>query len=526
MVRRCEVAKDNLKIGRDETSDISLEAMAVSRHHAEISSKEGKFYLRDKGSINGTSVNGKKISEFVEIKEGDEIRVGPYQIRLVLRELVEDSVQVVRATIDVEPSNPSLFIQNASNKLKVLLEIANDLGKTLDTDHLLDILLNHLMKLFPQADRSMVLLCEEERLVIRSQRSRLPQDIHEVPYSRTIVNRAMTDGVGLLSEDVPSDRNLVLSATMVSLNLRSFLCVPLLGWERKPLGVIQLDCIRPDKKFNREDLELLTAVSIQASVVLQNAAYHQNRLREERLRQEIMLARDIQQQFLPSDFDIIGPGAEIFARCSPAREVSGDLFDIFRLKDGRIAFFIGDVSGKGMPAALFMIAVRSLARLIAPTASNPSEFLQKLNDALANDNPTHLFVTMIYGIYDGQDGHIDLANGGHPPPLLRATDGEVKQLVWKSGLLLGSSPIPLRAENYRLELQKGETLILYTDGFIEATPDEKVEFGVERLKSAFGGIRANLPLEQCAMEVSAMIRKFVGRNELQDDQTLLMLRRK
>src|SRR5262249_46958413 len=132
--------------------------------------------------------------------------------------------------------------------------------------------------------------------------------------------------------------------------------------------------------------------------VLQNAAYHAERLSEERLRQEIMMARDIQQQFLPSEFDLLGDSAELFARCHPAREVSGDLYDFFKLPDGRVAFFVGDVSGKGMPAALFMIAVRTLSRHLAPTASSAAELLQRLNLALASDNPTHLFVTRVYGV--------------------------------------------------------------------------------------------------------------------------------
>jgi sigma-B regulation protein RsbU (phosphoserine phosphatase) len=346
-------------------------------------------------------------------------------------------------------------------------------------------------------------------------------------YSRTIVRKALEEGVGLLSEDVRSDRNLVMSATLISLNLRSFLCVPLLGWENNRLGVIQLDCLRPGLSFRQEDLEMLAAVALQAAVVLQNAHYHAHRLREERLRQEIMLARDIQQQFLPGEFGVLGPTAELFARCHPAREVSGDLYDFFKLSDGRVAFFVGDVSGKGMPAALFMIAVRALCRHLAPAAGSAAELLQRLNLALASDNPTHLFVTMIYGLYDGRDGTVTLVSGGHPPPLLRRADGKVETITVKHGMMLGQAPMPLRIAETKLALQPGETLCLYTDGFFEATaPDGQTMYGIDRLATAIGGPRTGLPLEVCVNEAIAEVKRFVGADEQQDDQTILLLRRK
>jgi serine phosphatase RsbU (regulator of sigma subunit) len=437
-----------------------------------------------------------------------------------------EPAQVIRARVDAQPSNHTLFAHDPARKLQVMLQIAQDLGYSLDLDPLLARLLDHLLRLFPQADRGMVLLCDGDRLVVRAQRSRL-QPTGDHAYSRTIVRKALDEGVGLLSEDVRSDRNLVMSATLVSLNLRSFLCVPLIGWEGRRLGVIQLDCLRAGVSFRAEDLEMLAAVSLQAAVVLQNASYHAERLREERLRQEIMLARDIQQQFLPAEFDVLGPTAELFARCHPAREVSGDLYDFFKLPDGRVAFFVGDVSGKGMPAALFMIAVRTLSRHLAPAAGSAAELLQRLNLALASDNPTHLFVTMVYGVYDGKDGSVTLVSGGHPPPLLRRADGRVETITIRHGMMLGQAPGPLRIAETRIELKPGETVCLYTDGFHEATaPDGKTMFGIDRLRETIGGSRTALPLEVCANEAIAGVRRFCGSDEQQDDQTMLLLRQK
>jgi serine phosphatase RsbU (regulator of sigma subunit) len=526
--RRYPLESKGIVIGRQPDADVYLESLAVSRHHAELVCEDGLFFVEDLGSSNGTYVNGHRIAGRVPVTERDTIQIGPYEMGLVVESATAptEPAQVIRARVDAQPSNHTLFAQNPAHKLELMLQIAQDLGHSLDLDAMLGRLLDHLLRLFSQADRGMVLFCEGEKLVIRAQRTRLPGDRHDVPYSRTIVRRALEEGAGLLSEDVRGDRNLVLSATLVSLNLRSFLCVPLIGWEERRLGVIQLDCLRAGQAFRPEDLDMLTAIALQASVVVQSAAYHVERLREVQLRQEILMARDIQQQFLPSEFDLAGPTAELFARCLPAREVSGDLYDFFRLGDGRLAFFVGDVSGKGMPAALFMIAVRSLARHLAPGATGAADFLQRLNFALANDNPTHLYVTMAFGIYDGRDGSVLLASGGHPPPLLRRADGRVETVAVKPGLMLGSAPVPLRNTDTRVELKPGETLILYTDGYVEATPDDKVEFGVDRLCEALGGPRSSLPLEQCVVETSAAVRRFCGKDELQDDQTMLLLRRK
>ncbi len=526
--RRFPLDNSGTVIGRQPDAGVYLESLAVSRHHARVVCERGTYYVEDVGSSNGTYVNGHKIAGRVPLCEGDTLQIGPYELNLLLDpDSGTGEAQVIRSRVDAQLSNHTLFSQNPAHKLQVVLQIAQDLGHTLDLDPLLGKMLDHLLRLFPQADRGMVLLCEKDRLVMRAQRNRLPGG-GDFAYSRTIVRKALEEGVGILSEDVRGDRNLVLSATLVSLNLRSFLCVPLIGWEGKRLGVIQLDCVRPGQVFRHEDLEMLTAISLQASMVLQNAAYHAERLREERLRQEIMLAREIQQQFLPHDFSLAGPTAELFARCHPAREVSGDLYDFFRLNDSRLAFFVGDVSGKGMPAALFMIAVRTLARNLAPAVSGAADFLQRLNQGLAADNPTHLFVTLLFGIYDGHDGTVTLACGGHPPPLLRHGDGKTEVVNIKPAMMLGAAALPLRCTDTKLSLGPGDTLILYSDGYHEATaPDGKTQFGIEGLREAVGGSRTSLPLEVCAAEVTAQVRQFIGGgDELQDDQTMLLLRRR
>ena len=531
--QRFALNDDTLLIGRQEDAAIYLDSLAVSRQHARIVRHDETYFIEDVGSSNGTYLNGQRISGKTPLTESDALQIGPYILNLcrdqpaaiAAKELTD---QVVRAEVNAKSSNHTLYAQNPAYKLQVVLEIAQHLGRTLELDPLLSRLLEHLLRLFPQADRGMVALCDGERLNVRAQCSRHKGGQGDYGYSRTIVRRALDEGVGLLSEDVGDDPNLVLSATMVSLNLRSFLCVPLLGWEGKRLGVIQLDCLRPGHVFRAEDLEVLTATALHVATVLENATLHVERLHEERLHQELRLARKIQQSFLPAEFDLFADGdPELFARVHPAREVSGDLYDFFPLPDGRLAFFLGDVSGKGMPAALFMIAVRTLSRHLAPSTGSPAALLKRLHTALAADNPTAMFVTLIHGIYDRRDGSVVLAAGAHPPPLLRRADGRVVEVPLRPGVMLGCSALELNVSDTHLTLRPGETLILYTDGFTEAfAPDGKTMFGLDRLCEVLGGEHLALSLQACATEASAAVQRFTGQSELQDDQTLFLLRRR
>jgi sigma-B regulation protein RsbU (phosphoserine phosphatase) len=291
--------------------------------------------------------------------------------------------------------------------------------------------------------------------------------------------------------------------------------------------VIQVDRFRRGVAFRVEDLQLLTAVCLQVTWVLENAALHAERLKEQRLKQELALAREIQQGFLPSELEGF-PAAdfEIFGRVFPARQVAGDLYDFMRAAEGRLAFFVGDVSGKGMPAALFMVAVRTLCRHLAAGGDSPAVTLGRLNSALSADNSSGMFVTLAHGLYEPGSGEVVMASGGHPPPLLRTADGHVEEMDVTSGRLLGFEDSPLHLTEQTYLLGPGETLMFYTDGAFEARePLGKVMFGVERLTDVVRGLENSMPLAVCAERVKAAIDRFTAADELQDDLTLLFLRR-
>jgi serine phosphatase RsbU (regulator of sigma subunit) len=516
-------------IGRMPNAAVYLDSLAVSRQHARVVHLDGGYFVEDLGSSNGTFLNGQLIERRTPLTEHDTLQVGPYVLALRPDPAppAAEPDQIIRARVPASPTNHTLYLQNPAYKLQVVLEIAQTLAHTLELDPLLGKLLDHLLRLFPQADRGLVLLCEEDRLILRAVRGRRTDAGESAPYSRTVVRRALEEGVGLLSQDVADDPKVALSQTLVALNLRSFLCVPLIGPDGRRLGVIQLDSSSSGLTFRDEDLEVLTAIGLQVAVVLENVALHAASVEEEKLRQELAVAREIQQGYLPTDFAPLGDaGFDLYARVHPARQVSGDLYDFFGLPDGRLAFFVGDVSGKGMPAALFMVAVRTLARHLAPSAAGPADALARLNDALAADNPSGMFVTLAHGIYDPRTGCVVLASGGHPRPLLRRADGRVEEVPVRNGRLLGYEAGDIGLADLKLTLGPGETLVLYTDGFTEARlPDGVTMFGAGRLVEALGGARTALPLDRCAEELRSVVERFTGSPELQDDLTLLMLRR-
>jgi phosphoserine phosphatase RsbU/P len=512
-------------IGRALEAAICLSSKAVSRRHAQIVGGDGTYHIEDLGSVNGTFLNGQRITDSRPLKNGDLLKVGDYFLTFRQEPLPRESEATIIAQVDATPSNPALFAENPQQKLQIILELARDLGQTLELEPLLDKALVHLLHLFPLADRGLVVLYEQDRLVVRAQRSR--QGDADFRFSRTVLQQALEAGVGILSADLHVDQRFASSHSLQEIETASLLCVPLIVRDGKRLGAIQLDCTQPDQAFGEEHLRLLTAVSLQLAVVLDNVALNAIRIRQETLRRDLLLGRDIQLGFLPSDFTFPeGNNFEIFAGIHPAREVSGDLYDFFQLADGRFAFLVGDVSGKGIPAAMFMVKVQTLTRHLATSTSSPAETLSKLNAALVVDNHSYLFVTLAHGIYDPRNGQVVLASGGHPQPLLRRADGVVEEVVIPPGRLLGSFENDPQATDVRLTLGRQETLILYSDGYTEATaPGTKRMLGLSAFMNILGGKQTRLSLEDCADRARLAVEKFIGTSELQDDLTLLLLRR-
>jgi len=539
-------------LGRDTTCAVWLESPAVSRRHARVTCDNGRFFIQDINSANGTLVNGQFIDKeaLVPLTEKDRFEIGPYEF--AIRQEVEPpsdgnvtetgSRDKIRLTIQASASNPDLFLHNAQRKLQLLVETAQSLGQSEDLNVLLDRLVTQLLKLFPQADRAMVILSEGGELHARAQKQRqhavsrsmrniadLGSDFlpgqSDFAFSRSIVKRALSAKVGQLCDNDRAENG---SQSMQEINLRSFLCVPLLGLDQQPLGVLQVDCVTPGKLLQEEDLKLLTAVGLHVASVIQNAMLQAERLREESERTERVLAQETQQRLLPQNFESVGGGLfELYARVVPARSVSGDLYDFYTTRDGRLAFFLGDVVGKGMSAALFMMAIRTLTRALAGSTTGPVDLITKMNTTILADNPNEQYVTLAHGTYEPRQGVVEYVSAGHLPPLLRRTNGRVDLLSIENAMAIGMFEFDETPTAVRFQIQPGETLILYSDGITEAHPpdNKRAQFEVDRLCQTLAELPMTMPLAECVEKVRSRIAQFTRTAELSDDQTMMLLRR-
>jgi phosphoserine phosphatase RsbU/P len=245
---------------------------------------------------------------------------------------------------------------------------------------------------------------------------------------------------------------------------------------------------------------------------------------KEQMASELRIAREIQMGMLPHDFTDTERkyGVEFGAMLEPAREVGGDLYGVCTGASGRLVLFLGDVSGKGIPASLFMVRAISLARLLAREIADPERILSRLNDELAADNPFGMFVTFLCGVFDPSSGRLVLANGGHCRPVLLSAGKPPCWAVKNLGTALGFEP-DMPFERTELTLHEGDALIFYTDGVSEAFNPQEECYGNERLledAAAFAGQSAP------AMTAGLLqkVRAFAGTAPQSDDIAILSLR--
>jgi len=247
---------------------------------------------------------------------------------------------------------------------------------------------------------------------------------------------------------------------------------------------------------------------------------------KERMESELSVARDIQLGIVPTIFPPFPERDEfdLHASLESAREVGGDLYDFFLLDDDHLCLAIGDVSGKGVPASLFMAVTITLLRAAGGRSAGPADVLARLNAQLCHDNDSAMFVTLFYAICDVRTGELTYSSGGHPPPYVVRAGGGVEPLPQTAGAGLGaSSRIAFGAGTVTLEC--GDALLLYTDGVTEAMDAAGGMFGAERLEAALGGVRAEDGAAGMMAAVRSAVAAFTRGAEQYDDITMMGFRR-
>lgn len=300
------------------------------------------------------------------------------------------------------------------------------------------------------------------------------------PADRGIAGTVLHQGRPLRVDDVASDPRFYGGVDRQSgVTTRALICAPLTT-RQGTIGVIQVLNPRAGGRFTDAHLTFLEALAGSVAVAIENARMYaqlkqqflalQQAMQEHEqllaIRRELDIARTIQQSILPRIFPQ-RTDFEICAEMAPAREVGGDFYDFFLLDDTHLGFVVGDVSGKGVPAALFMAISRTLLKSIALAGTPPAECLRRVNALLGLDNSAEMFVTVFYGILDTRTGEIEYSNGGHNPPYLLRHGGSVQVLEGTGGIVLGVLD-DIRPHAKKVTLQPGDAIFLYSDGVTEA----------------------------------------------------------
>jgi sigma-B regulation protein RsbU (phosphoserine phosphatase) len=529
--------RPRMVIGRQETCDIVLNVPAVSREHAVIHLVQGKFYLEDLKSRNKTFVNNQEVNGKILLKDNDRIKICdnlmafqetaakpalPTGLLKGAPERDEDdrgdeeSSSTVEATIS--QSSKQLLETQPAERLAFLLNIVADLTQTLDMDELLPKVGDSLFQVFRQADRGFIILAEDGKLIPKVIKTRHGDDA-SARFSRTIINKCLQTGQAFLSED--AGKNFDMSQSIADCKIRSVMCVPVIGRNtEKAFGVIQLDTQDRHKKFNEDDLKLLLAVAGQAAVAMENATMHRSLVARATLENDLKTATSVQKSFLPKK-PPSAEGYEFYAHYESAQEVGGDYYDFVPLPGGKWAVMVGDVAGKGVPAALLMAKVSSDARFTLLTEPALAETVYKLNELLQEAGMLDRFVTLGACLLDPATNQVTCASAGHMPPIIyRKASGKVEEATPRdlAGLPLGvADGIPY--ESATVTLDPGDTMLLYTDGITEAKNKQEAEFQMEGIYTA---LKAGPMTPQAMGErlVTAVKKHFVGCKQ-HDDITVV-----
>ncbi|HKD38636.1 MAG TPA: FHA domain-containing protein, partial [Pirellulales bacterium] len=369
-----ELAREQTQVGREKFCDLVIPIRSISRQHARIVRDGEAFYVEDLNSLNGTYVNGQRIGRRTRLKDQDRIRLYDVVMQFHDRsrpilvsnidatiafpkphftdELAPRSTTIVGA-IDAR-AEPRIDV-GAQAKLRAVLEITRNLGKSLAVDEFLRNILETMFDIFPQADRGYIMLADEAtgRLVPRAvKRGRIePSDSLTLgPISQSIAQRVMTEGKAILSTDTatadPERESSVLEGPVSSM-----ISAPLMGPSHKPLGIIHIDTRDPQRQFSEEDLDVLISMATVAGQAVEHARMHEDSIRLDRRRRELAMAQQVQLHFLPQGAPDVA-GYRFFSFYRAAEDVGGDYFGYVPLADGRLAIALGDVSGKGVSAAL------------------------------------------------------------------------------------------------------------------------------------------------------------------------------
>lgn len=519
-----------LLIGRHSTCHVQLWDPKVSREHARIEKRVDGYYVVDLGSRNGTYVNDVPI-QAQRLNPGDQIKVGDTLFAYIVQStvsftepspgvpvtMVDRSLRTQDAKlIDQTRSIPdTASVHNAQMAVMIFHRLAELATAAQETSGLLNGAMSLAIELVG-ADRGFISLAADkpEFFVVKAWHPATAATA-EISLSNTILEHTVKRGEAILCNDIQSDSRFTGQASIKAHRMKSAIYVPMKVGNRI-IGILGVDTPDPKKRFSAEHLNFLTIFSNHLAVALQNVQLREQAEQQRLIDLQLQTARNIQASFLPSE-QIRIHGLEYAAKMLPAMYVGGDFYDWILLNDGRIAFAIGDVSGKGIPAALTMARLMGCLRGITTALSNPSEILAALNKSLFDSGGGGTFTTLALAVFDPIHRTLDLSIAGHLPPIVFTQSKRQGQIISGDfGLPLG---ILKETEWTRgmIHLSQDDLIVFYTDGIVEAgrkAPD------IVRLQRAIQNM-VDSPLEHILDTILATVAPDDTRH---DDATLLAMR--
>jgi serine phosphatase RsbU (regulator of sigma subunit) len=514
------IDKPSFVIGRRSGSDLHVMDTEVSREHAEIAQVAGRYLVRDRGSRYGTFVNGSPVTEH-PLAHGDRIRLGKSgkaELMFWVGEMPPDG------------SSGGSSIIGGFRQVASLLETLQAVGSARLLDEVLTLVLDAAIEI-TEAERGFVMLASDAgqlELKLARAAGKVPLPGTGFERSRAIPEAVYASGQARVVADLKDGDFAQAHERTVAIGIRHVLCVPLrlVRYVEHPgttpasqsIGVLYLDSREKGTMLSHTARAALETLAAEAAGAIENTRLYREALEKARLDEEMKIASQIQQSLLPPPRKA-GPYFEAFGTSIPCRAIGGDFFEYMDLAEGQFGFALGDVAGKGPPAALLTAVLQGLFVAHATASPEPSTTIARVNQGLLSRAIEARFATAFFAILS-PDGRLAYCNAGHNPPLL-FSKGTVRRLE-AGGIVLGLFA-NATYEQEVVQLSPGDVIVVFSDGVSEAVNDVGDEFGEERIPDAVTPTIGQPP--QATLDaLLAAVRLFAAGTPMKDDVTAVVVR--
>lgn len=526
-----QLENERVGLGRSNVNELCFpEDSGLSRQHLYFEKSGEEWLLKDPGSKNGTLLNGERLHGSKALKQGDRIHAGhltivfgaqgkPFNETVVFIDTRDEKATISRQLTEVLPAgNEKTAILErptvSADRVGTLIKAGRELAGHRPLEELFPLILKLAIE-GVQAERGVLLAIEGDQLAVKASSGG-----NNFRISSGVRDRVLRDKASILVNDVMSDEAFRGMQSLVQQQVRMLMAVPLQTAENV-IGLIYVDSPTLVREFTADDLNLLTVLANVAAIRIEHARLAEVEQAEKILAKDLEQAAIIQRGLLPSQPPET-PGLDIAGYNAACRTVGGDYYDYLPWADGRVAVALGDVSGKAMPAALLMTSLQARVRVLAEQSTDVAEMLTRLNKHTAANCPSNRFITFFIATIDVASGALTYASAGHNPPMLVRRNGEIEMLTG-GGLIMGLFP-KARYEAYQSQLNKGDALVIFSDGVTEATNSAGDEYGEERLAALLKN-NISLSAARLASAITKDVDDFVAGAPTADDLTLVVVRK-